>query len=855
MNSQVEPLTKDNSDRRTLQALFLVGLFLLIVCYAPWLFCGREFVLGDCQYTYQPICDFVRRCLLSGIMPFWNPRDYCGLSELAVTSPSIFYPFNYILFLLPFSCAMAIYLVLHQFLSGCAVYFYCNLYFKDWRPSVFAGLCTMFCGYFFAVQKYPDFAASVAAFLFCLCGTIVTFRYQNAVCFILLSIFFCLLLSSGRPEIVAPAILLIAIQVVWEAFRTYLQSARLKTTMIGIFLTGVSLCLGFALAAPSLFPGYEWLKISPRSLGLAAAEVFQWSAGWYDLCSIFFWYPFGDLEMQRFDDGTAHGLLKTPAGISIPFLSPCYVGPGILVCFLAGMISKSFHWRLRLALAAICLAALIVALGENTPVAPLLLKYFSKLAVVRYPVKLLVFFLLPVIFVASKGFIAILKIEARMDSLLKVCFGVFLLLAFFGLLFYTGGGFANFLAWLCQLNSVTLREVEFDRLLNDVFISFLVTAISGGLFCVAGFSKLFIEKPFLRYCSLLLLVILPMVSFGVSCQERSAPSGYYDKPPELAGVMDQVLPKKGQPLSRLSYLIYEPLKASSEYLNDQQLPYAIAASKFGRDVLLPNTHYASRWNTSNGYALTETAMMSDIYESAISACSVINNEPNDLPLARICSITNSEYAVTAIQRLNGTTVPPLASDFFEPIAENIRLNLRIFKLRNCGSRFYFASKVEEVGDWNVLVKMAKSKERRGDEIKFLGDKYTFLPKSGFSALRDELKRSQVKCEFEPSIELVADLPGRTELISKNRNVSVLVLRDSIYPGWKVFVDGKPSEIFRANLLNRALILPAGLHKVVFQYQPESLRDALLVSAFALLCLLSSPFFIRRIRSPEISNLR
>lgn len=75
----------------------------------------------------------------------------------------------------------------------------------------------------------------------------------------------------------------------------------------------------------------------------------------------------------------------------------------------------------------------------------------------------------------------------------------------------------------------------------------------------------------------------------------------------------------------------------------------------------------------------------------------------------------------------------------------------------------------------------------------------------------------------------------------------LVLTDTFYPGWKATVDGKQAYILRANLLFRAIVVPAGEHKVVFEYDPQSFRLGVILAALSALSIVLGiivPLFLR-----------
>jgi uncharacterized membrane protein YfhO len=104
-------------------------------------------------------------------------------------------------------------------------------------------------------------------------------------------------------------------------------------------------------------------------------------------------------------------------------------------------------------------------------------------------------------------------------------------------------------------------------------------------------------------------------------------------------------------------------------------------------------------------------------------------------------------------------------------------------------------------------------------------------------------------QFDPFKEVILDRPlvipskkdfqGQAEILSyTNQRVAiraflngsgVLVLADSYYPGWRVFVDGREGEILRANLFFRGVFLSAGNHVVEFRYQPRSFTLGLIIS--------------------------
>ena len=70
--------------------------------------------------------------------------------------------------------------------------------------------------------------------------------------------------------------------------------------------------------------------------------------------------------------------------------------------------------------------------------------------------------------------------------------------------------------------------------------------------------------------------------------------------------------------------------------------------------------------------------------------------------------------------------------------------------------------------------------------------------------------------------------------------SLLVLSEVYFPkGWKSFVDGKETEIYKTNYIIRSVVVPEGKHTVVFRYHYTTYDRGLLVSSAAWgICFLS-----------------
>ncbi len=92
--------------------------------------------------------------------------------------------------------------------------------------------------------------------------------------------------------------------------------------------------------------------------------------------------------------------------------------------------------------------------------------------------------------------------------------------------------------------------------------------------------------------------------------------------------------------------------------------------------------------------------------------------------------------------------------------------------------------------------------------------------------------------FSPATKGTAQVksfsPDRIDIKTESNGDAILFLSEIYYPGWKVFIDGAPGKIYRANYMFRAIPLKAGEHSVGFVYDPLSFKIGKYISLFSLM---------------------
>ncbi|MCD4775163.1 MAG: hypothetical protein K8S15_03830 [Candidatus Aegiribacteria sp.] len=85
--------------------------------------------------------------------------------------------------------------------------------------------------------------------------------------------------------------------------------------------------------------------------------------------------------------------------------------------------------------------------------------------------------------------------------------------------------------------------------------------------------------------------------------------------------------------------------------------------------------------------------------------------------------------------------------------------------------------------------------------------------------------------------IVIDEPQKITIRTDNPEDGLLVLADTWYPRWRVFIDEEPASMMQANHWQRGVVVPSGLHEVEFRFDSSDVNTGLVISIAGLLSAL------------------
>ncbi len=244
---------------------------------------------------------------------------------------------------------------------------------------------------------------------------------------------------------------------------------------------------------------------------------------------------------------------------------------------------------------------------------------------------------------------------------------------------------------------------------------------------------------------------------------------------------------------------------------------------FTRNTLFPNTnavydvaHYSEQSGIYNRRAL--------YFDQSLTG-SITHDEQSQISTA---SATTRKLA--ALQSI-GSLISPYSFDALElkGLISHDSYNLYVYGLPGTLPRSYIAYDVRTATTVQSAMNIMQSD--------------SFIP--GFSVLLEHTPPPVASSSAQPEITLTesGDNTKISVQIKDNPADGMLVLTDKYYPGWTVSVNGKKSEIYAANMKQRAVFVPGGTHTVQFTYKAEMFKTGMLISAVTACIIILAGFRI------------
>jgi len=830
---------------RPLAAFAVIVSATLCAYYFPFLCGGKTPFVSDHTYYFEPFTKYIGTALVSGHLPLWNPNLYCGMPQLAVPSPGIFYPLMFLFGLMQYAQALALTLLLNQVVAAVGGFLLVESCGWGLPAATICGIGMSMSGYMFSLTTNHTIVAGAAwipLMFWALRKIKLTVQQADGTRPYLPAFFACLacfmMIAAGRPEIFAPGFLLAFLYCLLEAQQSPTQRWR---QLIWQF---ASLTAAVLTSMPIVLPVLEWVAQSPRAHGLNLSQSLMWSTNWYDLLGIVCPQPFGDLQIL----GALHLALVATRPVYQPYIQSCFLGPIFITAAIWGFADKSWRWRFHTLLVLSCI--LILCLGEFTPVTPWMMQVMPPLTMFRYPIKWIFFFLAGIILAASRGTYAFSR--ASVTTVGRFCavsvWIVFLLLAI-PLLF--SGSRGNVLSF-----TVPPLSADAQVCLGG---SMLISTAVGAMACLLEYWAALVKPA--RPKALLLLVAAAGISLlapAVCFFPLSTSTAFYKSEQFMSTYIKEAQTLK-KTHGRFLSLYFDPLWCPADFRCPTDSHWTPAFFNYARNLLLPNSNLDANVAETNGYEAGETGPFRSLFLDVLHKCSIClpgghrltdrtqgEHETTDWPLLRFCQCTSTMWLGT--QSYKGELeIPRLDARFFELVKENRQRNVRLYQNLHPLPRAYLSQywmwcdkqseiwekiKSNEEGGFNpaayTLVERDVTtgiSDRKGTN-KFLGALIYPPPRKAPPIPQAVLKSSFADRDpliMAQPVTIMVDEPTHLSLSVNTDRFCFLVLTDHFYPGWQVSIDGALRHCYRANVEGRAVYMTPGAHLIEFNYVPESLQ--------------------------------
>ena len=783
----VKPVKESTLKKYPVLTTLLVGFILLTIFYFPIIFQGKTFVSPD-KMTSQAFKPFVKEAFSNDTFPLWCPYIFSGMPSYAsllsaprvniIDAPikavlKIFKPIIY--------DTNFIFLFMNYLLFAVLMYLLMRNQKVSPIAALFAGISVIFMPQFIAFTAFNHNTKFLSLVLIPLIFllTIRLFERKNMLYFCLTALAIGFQLIRAHVQVCYYTYLLLGIFLVFKVIGDYRSSKKVKDIFVPAALLFGVVLTGALLSAVIYIPVFEYQQFSIRGSTEGSGLAYGYATGW----------SFHPLEMITFLVPSFMGFGGDPYWGKMNFTDyPLYFS--ILILLLAGIAfflkrDKS-TWFFGIA----ALFSLLVSFGKHLPLLywPMFkfLPFFNKF---RIPSMIHILLDISLIVLAGFGLDALMKYQKNKkaekggDSTVKdISLYLYIFLGVIGVI-------VLFILFAKPLmmdmmagspNDLTIAERE--QAYNMAFWDSLKAIVLAGLGCLLILQLLKNKMSGNTFAVSFILLVIVDLWF-------------------------------------VDYKIVHPQPVVSEqaHFRETQFVKFVKQDKslyriFARDDKGANWYMYHFIQNINGYSAAKLKIYQEFLEEGGISSNTMRNMLNVkylLTLGQPIPDPNYSIAYNYKQKI-------FYRDQWVDIDAYVNYNANVLP------RAFFAdSTVVLTGRRNIFDRMKSD---------------TFDPQK--EAILEEYPPFSVFPADSNVAQVTSYDIHNISIKAKVEKPSVMVLSEIYYPaGWKAYVDGVETKIYKTNYILRSIFLEPGEHDIEFVFNPPSFRLGVWISTGTLAVLL------------------
>lgn len=803
-------------DKKDVLVLALL-IVLPVIAFSELFFLSKTLYRHDITSIHYPLGIFKGELLSSGQLPFWNPHILFGFPQVGDGEILAFYPLN-LVFLLPLRpyLALTVFVTIHFILGGMFTYLLARTLGISRAGALIAAIGFTLGGYLMAQVTNVTIVAGSVWFPLILLLFVQALQTMKPVYAALCAGILGLQILASHPQIVFYSVLTLGAYGVFVLIRLggdnniTIQEKKTKTLLL-LSLMAVAVLGGLALAAVQIAPTWELKALSDRATGRNYETMTAYSLPPVQLLTLLFPNLFGN-PVIGYQGAQTFEELHVYAGIL----------PLMLIPWIWARRKRDKRATFFAVLAGV---SLLLALGRYT-FAYRLLVHVPGFDFFRAPGRWLFISSFSLSVLAGYGYDALFRCHGRPDSRGFAFFWRTLFWLNIGLcvvLFLISILDQESIQPIMNAGSAVLSDQVLDRMasMTGRLIGLPLPAASPDMQPSTSLtlSSLNPALPFILMSNASFLLIY------LWSKSRLSSSVFQGMVIGLIAV--DLLIAGGttiNPVRDASY--FESKIASTTFLQQRSGIHRIYPIIHRDDVanLLDDMPAAYGLYSVEGH-ISELAI--DRYQNFVDV--LVQN-----PVLR--DLAGVKYVLLEGEPEHPGYVHAFAGDGFD-IYENTSVLPRAFVVHQA----------EVVGSEQSLLHRLLGDDFDPRRQVLLEEEPVQSPGEDVSPAKPALNRSDLD-----GAEITFYAPHRVVVEADLNDDGFVVLSDTYYPGWKAFVDGRETRIYRANYLFRAVPVSQGEHVVEFRYNPPSIRLGLAISMVALAILFGIVLCTSRVgaRTPE-----